>query len=380
MQRLLAGATAVSAPPLALEVYLEHYKGSFGDKWMWAPIVLTPLLTAAGVAGVASERAARTALPGAAALFDACGLLGAVLHARGVARKPGGLREPLYNLVMGPPLLAPGSLALVGALGCSPRSSRASADGGSRRGTSASAEHLPQTCASDAQPATPEELPRQRRGVTPQLHGRYPDYDVLDEPTHWDEVTRGWCSRRVATSPPIRFFNAAESRRSAPSATWCSPRTRSRVSRSSSYIDEKLAEGQLRRLPVRRHARATARPGGCVARGLDEAARRTGRASFATATPTQRRTRVSKRSRTGELSGGVWDELPPSRGVEGRDALRAERLLRAPVGVERDRLRRPRLSAGLLASGRRPARELGGRRGVRARPRRDVEHAGSRAR
>jgi hypothetical protein len=32
-------------------------------------------------------------------------------------RKPGGLHEPYYNLVMGPPLLAPGSLALVGGMG-----------------------------------------------------------------------------------------------------------------------------------------------------------------------------------------------------------------------------------------------------------------------
>ena len=36
---------------------------------------------------------------------------------RGVARKPGGFEEPLFNLVMGPPLLAPGSLALVGGMG-----------------------------------------------------------------------------------------------------------------------------------------------------------------------------------------------------------------------------------------------------------------------
>jgi hypothetical protein len=33
-----------------------------------------------------------------------------------VARKPGGFSEPTYNLVMGPPLLAPGSLMLVGAV------------------------------------------------------------------------------------------------------------------------------------------------------------------------------------------------------------------------------------------------------------------------
>jgi hypothetical protein len=35
---------------------------------------------------------------------------------RGVGRKPGGFSEPTYNLVMGPPLLAPGSLILVGAI------------------------------------------------------------------------------------------------------------------------------------------------------------------------------------------------------------------------------------------------------------------------
>jgi hypothetical protein len=44
------------------------------------------------------------------------GAIGTYTHLRGVVRKPGGLSEPTYNLVMGPPLLAPGSLILVGAL------------------------------------------------------------------------------------------------------------------------------------------------------------------------------------------------------------------------------------------------------------------------
>jgi hypothetical protein len=43
--------------------------------------------------------------------------VGLFMHLRGISRKPGGFREPTYNLVMGPPALAPGSLALVGALG-----------------------------------------------------------------------------------------------------------------------------------------------------------------------------------------------------------------------------------------------------------------------
>jgi len=116
-QKLLAGLTAVSAPALGLEVYLEHYKGSFGDKWMWTPLVLTPPLTAAGVAGCASERVARTALPFVSALYFLDGLAGIVTHVQGVRKRPGGFREAHYHLVMGPPLLAPGSLALVGGMG-----------------------------------------------------------------------------------------------------------------------------------------------------------------------------------------------------------------------------------------------------------------------
>ncbi len=116
-QRLLAATTALSAPALGLEIYFEHLKGSFGDRWMWTPLVLTPPLTVAGIAGVVSERAARTALPFVSALYFLDGLAGIVTHVQGVRKRPGGFREAHYNLTMGPPLLAPGSLCLVGGLG-----------------------------------------------------------------------------------------------------------------------------------------------------------------------------------------------------------------------------------------------------------------------
>lgn len=117
MQRLLAGATAATALPLGLEIFVSHYGGSFGNKWMWTPVVLSPALSAAGVAGVRSERAAHTVLPAISAVFFVDGALGVFFHLRGAARKPGGLREATYNLVMGPPALAPGALTLVGGLG-----------------------------------------------------------------------------------------------------------------------------------------------------------------------------------------------------------------------------------------------------------------------
>lgn len=116
-QRTLAAATAASALPLGLEIYFEHFRGSFGDKWMWTPVALSPLLTAAGLAGVGSKRAARTVLPAVSALYCLDGLIGVYTHVQGVRKRPGGFSEPLYNIVMGPPLLAPGSLALVGGMG-----------------------------------------------------------------------------------------------------------------------------------------------------------------------------------------------------------------------------------------------------------------------
>jgi hypothetical protein len=117
VQRALCAATALSALPLGLEIYFEHFRGSFGDKWMWTPVALSPLLTAAGFAGVRSKRAATTVLPVVSALYCLDGLVGVYTHIQGVRKRPGGFSEPLYNIVMGPPLLAPGSLALVGGIG-----------------------------------------------------------------------------------------------------------------------------------------------------------------------------------------------------------------------------------------------------------------------
>ncbi|HEY7077435.1 MAG TPA: gluconate 2-dehydrogenase subunit 3 family protein [Solirubrobacteraceae bacterium] len=59
-------------------------------------------------------------------------------------------------------------------------------------------------------PADPQGLPRQRRGTTPQMHGRFPDYDVLANAKHWDEVTRDVVLKRAREVPPVRFFDALE--------------------------------------------------------------------------------------------------------------------------------------------------------------------------
>jgi len=56
----------------------------------------------------------------------------------------------------------------------------------------------------------PGQLPRQRRGVTPQMHGRYPDYDVLAEADAWDPVTREAVLARLSAPAQLLFFGAEE--------------------------------------------------------------------------------------------------------------------------------------------------------------------------
>ncbi len=116
-ERALSGLTAVAAVITTAEITIEHYKASFGNKWMWSPVLLTPPLVAAGIGGVFSRRWAKTALPITAALYAADGLAGEYFHARGVARKPGGWKLASYNVPMGPPIAAPGLMAIVGGMG-----------------------------------------------------------------------------------------------------------------------------------------------------------------------------------------------------------------------------------------------------------------------
>src|SRR5699024_3351086 len=58
-ERSLAGLTAAAAVVTAVEIYLEHYRASFGNKWMWSPIIVTPPVVIAGAAGVVSRRWAK---------------------------------------------------------------------------------------------------------------------------------------------------------------------------------------------------------------------------------------------------------------------------------------------------------------------------------
>ncbi len=116
-ERSLAALTAIGSVVTAAEIFFEHDKASFGNKLMWIPVALGPVGAAAGIAGVFSQRMAKTALPIASAAIVANGLQGTYLHARGIAQKPGGFSNLRYNMERGPPLLAPLLVTVVGGMG-----------------------------------------------------------------------------------------------------------------------------------------------------------------------------------------------------------------------------------------------------------------------
>jgi hypothetical protein len=55
-------------------------------------------------------------LPLTGLIVIANGLQGTYLHIRGILQKPGGAKNLLYNVEMGPPLLAPLLVTLVGGM------------------------------------------------------------------------------------------------------------------------------------------------------------------------------------------------------------------------------------------------------------------------
>lgn len=116
-ERSMSALTAAGSLVAAVEIFFEHDSASFGNKLMWLPVALGPVGAAAGVAGFFSHRMAKTALPLASTVIVANGLQGTYLHARGIAQKPGGWRNARYNMEMGPPLLAPLLVTMVGGMG-----------------------------------------------------------------------------------------------------------------------------------------------------------------------------------------------------------------------------------------------------------------------
>lgn len=162
----------------------------------------------------------------------------------------------------------------------------------------------------EAQP-DPHDLPEQRKGTTPQRVGRYPDYDVLSQVGHWDDVTRRLVEDRVQNVPPIRFFTETEAHTLKAFCDVVTAQDAEPRIPVLSYIDEKLFEGkrdgwQYYDLPDDDELWRR------VARGLDEEAGRAGPASFGDAS-LESQIEIVHRFSKAQLSGGTWDTVNVAR-------------------------------------------------------------------
>ena len=172
------------------------------------------------------------------------------------------------------------------------------------------ADHLPR--ADGSGPADPYRLPRQRRGTTPQMHGRYPDYDVLSQADHWDEVTRRMVLARVDDVPEIRFFSTREAATLGALTDVLTAQDAEPRIPLVNFIDEKYANGQsdgyqYSDMPDDDEAWQL------VALGLDEqAVQRAGATSFAAAADDVKLAIVGDFAQA-RLTGGAWEQLNVKR-------------------------------------------------------------------
>lgn len=171
-------------------------------------------------------------------------------------------------------------------------------------------EHLP-NLREDKKPLHPSWLPRQRRGTTPQMIGRYPDFDVLDAIDTWDHATKKVVLARLDPPGPLRFFTAEEEPTLRALCDTCTAQdTDPRIPVAES-VDAKLADG---RLDGYQYAdmpddRDTWR---LVLAGLDEIAHdRTG-SPFADCDTAAQEGIVGDFANA-NLSGGTWERLNVSR-------------------------------------------------------------------
>ena len=158
----------------------------------------------------------------------------------------------------------------------------------------------------------PPGLPRQRRGITPGMVGRYPDFDVLEHADHWDEVTRKVVRDRVENVPALRFFDEREAATLGALCDHLSGQVGEEPKLPViAFVDEKLFEGKRDGyryfdLPDDGTVWRT------VARGMDAEAESSGGTTF-DRLGVHEQDALCHRFDKGELYGGAWTTLNVGR-------------------------------------------------------------------
>ncbi len=150
--------------------------------------------------------------------------------------------------------------------------------------------------------------------TTPQGKGRYPDWDVLAEQDHWDEVTRKVVLDRVEKVPVLSFFDEDEAETLTALLDVLLAQDGEPRIPVLAYVDERLAQGRLdgyqyHDMPDDREAWRI------VARAMDEEARRRGAARFSLL-PERHRVELCHLFSKGCLGGGSWSRVNVKRAFQ----------------------------------------------------------------
>jgi hypothetical protein len=114
--RRLNRASGIIATSVLLDSAVEHYRGSFHNKAMIAPLVTSALSLVAGIHGAGDRRQASHRMRDTVYAFSALtGLIGTGAHIYNVSKRPGGFS--FQNLFYSAPIGAPAALILSGMLG-----------------------------------------------------------------------------------------------------------------------------------------------------------------------------------------------------------------------------------------------------------------------
>ena len=114
--RRLNRSAATLATSVLLDSAIEHYRGSFKNKAMFTPLIVSALTLAVSVHGTADKRPAAHDIRDLTYLAAALtGLAGTGFHIYNVTKRPGGMSW--QNLFYGAPLGAPMAILLSGLLG-----------------------------------------------------------------------------------------------------------------------------------------------------------------------------------------------------------------------------------------------------------------------
>jgi hypothetical protein len=114
--RQLNSSAALLALAVLVDSAVEHYRGSFHNRAMYAPLTSAALALGGSLAGMGDRRPARHAGRDAIyAIAAATGIAGFGFHAYNIGKRPGGFSW--LNFFYAAPIGAPFALALAGLLG-----------------------------------------------------------------------------------------------------------------------------------------------------------------------------------------------------------------------------------------------------------------------